>query len=96
MKRAARKAVRSRWLAMSAFAAVTALAAMAAATTSSTAGRIPSSNPAHPVVDARWIYANDWYNATHFIYKRAGSDGCLPRATSCVGRDLLGTPTTCR
>ena len=40
----------------------------------------PCSNPAHPVVDASWIYANDWYNATHFIYKRAGSDGCLPGA----------------
>src|SRR4051812_3005684 len=25
----------------------------------------------------------DWYNGTHFIYKRAGSDGCLPGATSC-------------
>src|ERR1700759_4271474 len=44
----------------------------------------PVSNPAHPVVDASWIYANDWYNATHFIYKRAGSDGCLPGATSCA------------
>ena len=44
----------------------------------------PVSNPAHPVVDANWIYANDWYNATHFIYKRAGSDGCLPGATSCT------------
>jgi hypothetical protein len=44
----------------------------------------PSSNPAHPVVDANWIYANDWYNATHFIYKRAGSDGCLPGAESCA------------
>jgi hypothetical protein len=44
----------------------------------------PVSNPAHPVVDANWIYANDWYNATHFIYKRAGSDGCLPGATSCA------------
>jgi hypothetical protein len=44
----------------------------------------PASNPAHPVVDASWIYANDWYNATHFIYKRAGSDGCLPGAASCA------------
>jgi len=44
----------------------------------------PVSNPAHPVVDANWIYANDWYNATHFIYKRAGSDGCLPGAASCA------------
>src|SRR3954462_7085717 len=43
-----------------------------------------ATNPAHPVVDARWIYAKDWYNATHFIYKRAGSDGCLPGATSCA------------
>ena len=30
-----------------------------------------------------WIYANDFYDATHFIYKRAGSDGCLQGATSC-------------
>ncbi len=44
----------------------------------------PASNPAHPVVDANWIYANDWYNATHFIYKRAGSDGCLAGAKSCA------------
>lgn len=44
----------------------------------------PVSNPAHPVVDANWIYANDWYNATHFIYKRAGSDGCLQGAASCA------------
>jgi hypothetical protein len=48
----------------------------------------PSSNPAHPVVDARWIYDHDWYDATHFIYKRAGSDGCLVGATSCS----FGTP----
>ena len=48
------------------------------------AGRPPASNPAHPVVDASWIYANDWYDATHFIYKRAGSDGCLPGAPSCA------------
>ena len=46
----------------------------------------PASNPAHPVVDANWIYANDWYNATHFIYKRAGSDGCLPVPASCASR----------
>ncbi|WP_028067666.1 PKD domain-containing protein [Solirubrobacter soli] len=44
----------------------------------------PASNPAHPVVDAAWIYSQDWYNATHFIYKRAGSDGCLAGATSCA------------
>src|SRR5689334_11091320 len=48
----------------------------------------PVSNPAHPVVDANWIYANDFYDATHFIYKRAGSDGCLVGATSCP----FGTP----
>jgi hypothetical protein len=46
------------------------------------------SNPAHPVVDASWIYAQDWYNATHFIYKRAGSDGCLVGAPSCA----VGSP----
>jgi hypothetical protein len=48
----------------------------------------PVSNPAHPVVDASWIYNGDWYESTHFIYKRAGSDGCLPGATSCA----FGTP----
>ena len=42
----------------------------------------PVSNPAHPVVDASWIYAENWFDSTNFIYKVAGSDGCLPSATT--------------
>ena len=83
MMRSLRKALRPRFLLIG-------LAAAAGATTVvvSSGGAAtdapPASNPAHPVVDANWIYANDWYNATHFIYKRAGSDGCLVGATSCA------------
>jgi hypothetical protein len=63
---------------------LTAIAAMLASTTdATTAPSIPVSNPAHPVVDAAWIYAHDWFDATNFIYKVAGSDGCLPSATTC-------------
>src|SRR5262249_22529986 len=47
---------------------------------------IPVSNPAHPVVDAGWIYAENWFDSTNFIYKVAGSDGCLPSATTCGTR----------
>ncbi len=83
-----RKAARPRWLVL---ASVLAAAAVPVALTSSGGAAVdapPVSNPAHPVVDASWIYAKDWYDATHFIYKRAGSDGCLPGATSCS----FGTP----
>jgi hypothetical protein len=63
---------------------VTAIAASIASTTNATtAATIPFSNPAHPVIDANWIYAENWYDSTNFIYKVAGSDGCLPMATTC-------------
>jgi hypothetical protein len=65
-------------------AVATAIAAMLATTTNATpASGIPVSNPAHPVVDAGWIYAENWFDSTNFIYKVAGSDGCLPSATTC-------------
>ncbi len=89
LRNAMRTMMRPRWLAVAGVMAVgvtpvvlTGGGAHAAADTG------PISNPAHPVVDANWIYANDFYDATHFIYKRAGSDGCLPGATSCA----FGTP----
>ena len=80
---AMKKALRPRFLAVALVAAGGATAVVAS---SGGAQSTPPavSNPAHPVVDASWIYANDWYNATHFIYKRAGSDGCLVGATSCA------------
>jgi PKD domain len=87
MRRAARTALRPRWVLL---AAVTAAAATSVIVTSGGAqtDAPPVSNPAHPVVDASWIYDKDFYNGSHFIYKRAGSDGCLPGATSCA----FGTP----
>lgn len=68
---------------------VTAIAASIASTTNATtATTIPVSNPLHPVVDPNWIYAENWYDSTNFIFKVAGSDGCLPQATTCS----VGTP----
>ena len=63
----------------------TVIAASLAATTNATSasGGPPVSNKAHPVIDANWIYAENWFDSTNFIYKVAGSDGCLP-----VGDDL--------
>ncbi len=83
MRQAVRTAVRPRWLFL---AAATAAVATPVVVSSGGAAQDapPVSNPAHPVVDASWIYANDFYDGTHFIYKRAGSDGCLPGATSCA------------
>ena len=64
--------------------AATVIAARLASTTNATpAAGAPVSNKAHPVIDANWIYAENWFDATNFIYKVAGSDGCLPSATSC-------------
>jgi hypothetical protein len=82
MQRALLRVVRSRWLAQMVLAVVAIPAALAASTTSA-AGPNPPTNPAHPVVDASWIYAQNWYDSTNFIYKVAGSDGCLPMATTC-------------
>src|SRR4051795_6018990 len=83
MKKALRTAFKPRWLALSAVLAASATTVIVSTGTAQSPGG-PASNPAHPVVDANWIYAQDWYNATHFIYKRAGSDGCLQGATSCA------------
>src|ERR1051326_918831 len=83
MKRAARKIARSRWLGLFALAVATVPAAFLAATTNSAAGPNPLATKAHPVVDASWIYAHNWYESNTFIYKVAGSDGCLPQATNC-------------
>jgi hypothetical protein len=82
IKGAARTAMRPRWLALAAVVAAGTTPIIVSSGGAATDAP-PASNPAHPVVDASWIYANDWYNATHFIYKRAGSDGCLQGATSC-------------
>jgi len=84
-----RRLAKPRWLILIALAGVAAAAGLVATTTATSADAIPVSNPAHPVTDARWIYANNWYDATNFIYKVAGSDGCLPSATTCPGG---GTP----
>jgi PKD domain len=78
-----RKALRPRWLVLLLVAAATIPAALLAATSASSAPQIPVSNPAHPVVDASWIYAHNFYESNAFIYKVAGSDGCLPQATTC-------------
>ena len=83
MRRAARKALRPQWLLLT-LVTVAAATSVVVSSGRAAADDPPASNPAHPVVDASWIYASDWYNATHFIYKRAGSDGCLPGATSCA------------
>lgn len=63
----------------------TVIAASLAATTNATSasGGPPVSNKAHPVIDANWIYAENWFDSTNFIYKVAGSDGCLRSATTC-------------
>ncbi|MFL5935600.1 MAG: PKD domain-containing protein [Gaiellaceae bacterium] len=62
----------------------TVIAASLASTTNATpAAGGPVANRAHPVIDAGWIYAENWFDSTNFIYKVAGSDGCLPSATTC-------------
>jgi hypothetical protein len=83
MKRAVRKLVRPRWLVLLALTTAAAVPAALVTTGASSDTGIPVSNPAHPVIDANWIYAHDWFDATNFIYKVAGSDGCLPGATNC-------------
>ena len=81
MKTGVRKVVKPRRLALLALAAV--LAGLGSTTNASQAGGPPLAIKAHPVVDARWIYAENWFDSTNFIYKVAGSDGCLPQATNC-------------
>jgi hypothetical protein len=83
LKTLGRKALRPRWLVLLVLAAVTIPLALVVATTASSASQIPVSNPAHPVVDAAWIYAHNFFESNQFIYKVAGSDGCLPQATTC-------------
>ena len=78
----ARTALRPRWFVLAAVVAAGATPIIVSSGGAATDAP-PASNPAHPVVDASWIYAKDFYNASHFIYKRAGSDGCLAGATSC-------------
>ena len=88
-RRMTKKLLRPRWIALCLLVAVTAAAAALVATTTATsADAIPFSNPAHPVIDANWIYDHNWYESNKFIYKVAGSDGCLPSATTCA----VGTP----
>ena len=84
MKRAMRKVVRPRWLVLLALTAAVVPAALVAASGATSADAIPVSNPAHPVVDAGWIYDHNFYESNKFIYKVAGSDGCLPQATTCA------------
>ncbi len=81
MQRAVRNVIRPSRLILLALIAV--LAPLAATTTPSSAVGTPFAIPAHPVVDAAWIYAHNWEDSTNFIYKVAGSDGCLPHATNC-------------
>ncbi|HEX7312223.1 MAG TPA: PKD domain-containing protein [Gaiellaceae bacterium] len=81
MKKSVGQVVRPRRLVLLALAAI--LAGLGSTTNASQAGGPPLAIKAHPVVDARWIYAQNWFDATNFIYKVAGSDGCLPSATTC-------------
>ena len=85
-----KKLLRPRWIAIGLLVVVTAAAAALVATTTATsADAIPFSNPAHPVIDTNWIYDHNFFESNTFIYKVAGSDGCLPGATTCPGG---GTP----
>ena len=88
MKRAVRKAFRPRWLVLMALTAAVVPAALLAASGAKSADAIPVSNPAHPVVDTNWIYDHDWFDANNFIYKVAGSDGCLPGGRGHCGPRL--------
>src|SRR5690349_24864676 len=89
MTQRTKKLLRPRWIAVGLLVAVTAVAAALVATTTATsADAIPFSNPAHPVIDANWIYAHNFFESNQFIFKVAGSDGCLSPATTCA----VGTP----
>jgi hypothetical protein len=91
MKRAVRKIVRPRLLVLLALtAAVVIPAALVASRTAASDTGIPVSSPAHPVIDANWIYDHNFYESNKFIYKVAGSDGCLPQATTCPGGGTAG------
>ena len=89
MTQRTKKLLRPRWIAVGLLVAVTAVtAALVATTTATSADAIPVSNPAHPVIDANWIYDHNFFESNQFIYKVAGSDGCLPGAATCS----VGTP----
>ena len=97
MTSAVRKLVRPRWLIVLVLAAVSVPLSLVAVNAASSAEAIPFAQPAHPVIDANWIYDHDWFDATNFIYKVAGSDGCLPgRRTAPPAAARPATPTTCR
>ena len=83
MRKTVRKVGRGRWLVLLLLAVAVLPAALIASTAASSAPAPPFSNPAHPVIDANWIYDHNWFDSTNFIYKVAGSDGCLPQATDC-------------
>jgi hypothetical protein len=85
MKKAVRTVVRPRWLLVAlavAAAVVPALMISTGASASKSSFGGPT-NPAHPVIDADWIYANNFYGGTHFIYKMAGADGCMIQQSTC-------------
>src|SRR3954454_16407411 len=85
MRALRKKLLRPRWIAVGLLVAVTAVAAALVSTTTATsADAVPFSNPAHPVIDANWIYEHNFYESNKFIFKVAGSDGCLPSATTCA------------
>ena len=89
MTQRTKKLLRPRWIAVGLLVAVTAVAAaLVASTTATSADAIPFSNPAHPVIDANWIYDHNFYESNQFIFKVAGSDGCLQGATTCA----VGSP----
>jgi hypothetical protein len=79
-----RALIKPRWLVLAGLVATAiAAAALVGTNVATSADAIPVSNPAHPVVDANWIYDHDWFDATNFIYKVAGSDGCVVGVTDC-------------
>ena len=96
--KALRKVFRPRWVlaGLAVAAAVVPVALMASGGASAGKATLPPTSPLHPIVDARWIYGQDFYEANQFIYKVAGSDGCLPGAANCsTGGALPATSTTC-
>ena len=85
MKKAVRTVTRPRWLlgALAVAALVVPALTISGGASAGKTGHGGPTNPAHPVVDANWIYENNFYGGTHFIYKMAGADGCSIQATTC-------------
>ena len=74
MKKAVRTVSRPRWLLLALAVAVAIVPALMISTGAS-AGKNDiggPTNPAHPVIDANWIYPTTSTAGTHFIYKEAG------------------------